>query len=154
MMNTAVHHAALSTRKLSFAALMVLYEENYTLACRLIPKHWRRKQAVSCSSGDLKLHLRCISHDKFTTLYLMTYYIDERAEPGLLFRLYHDAALAEAVGFEGHEPTVDHMDDMAAEWVFRHKWHLNLFLNKWLRYCLGRGHVFLPSATRPRSNTM
>jgi uncharacterized protein YqiB (DUF1249 family) len=147
MMNTIVRQETLSSRKLSFAALMVLYEENYTLACRLIPRHWRRKQAISRSSDDLSLHLRCISRDKFTTLYLMTYYIDERAEPGLIFRLYHDAVLAEAVGFSGHAPTVDHMDEMTPAWVFRHKWQLNLFLNKWLRYCLGRGHGFFPHAT-------
>ncbi len=65
--------------------------------------------------------------------------------PGILVRVYHDAATAEAVSYQGHKaflakyaipnPTMYHQDE---------KRQINEFLGEWLSLCLQAGHSLRP----------
>lgn len=137
-------------RPRSFAALMSLYESNH-----------RRLQAIagdlealsgerhSHVAGDCELVLRVGERSAFTTDFELTYVfdvLDGRVEsrstaPDMQVRVYHDAQLCEAVAW-----APEHGHTMLRGW--RHyvqkgldqRWLRNVMLNKWLEYCLERGH--------------
>lgn len=63
-------------------------------------------------------------------------------EPNALLRAYHDAAQVEVLDLRQTVlPLYRHYGAPALE----AKWRANLFLSKWLAYCLREGHVFSAS---------
>ena len=92
-----------------------------------------------------------VERSPYTTTLNLTYLIPEqqatRRCPDMGVRVYHDARLVEA-----------------QEWAHRHehaglralrntvaceldqRWARNIMLNKWLEYCVERGHRFAPAA--------
>ncbi len=63
-------------------------------------------------------------------------------------RVYHDAHLAEALEWAGsHAQPVLRALRTHAERELDQRWARNVMLNKWLEYCVERGHRF-SSATR------
>jgi uncharacterized protein YqiB (DUF1249 family) len=137
------------TRPRGFVALMGLYESNYLRLARLagdlatLPD-----RAVSLVVGDCELLLEVVERSPYTTIADLTYLLPAATLtggntaavarlPDLRLRIYHDARLVEASW-----PCL-----AAAERELHHRWARNMMLNKWLEYCLDRGHRFaLPGA--------
>jgi uncharacterized protein YqiB (DUF1249 family) len=61
----------------------------------------------------------------------------------MLVRVYHDAALAEAVGGrEGHRHHLLRALAASHSGELDRRWRANIMLNKWLDYLLDKGHRF------------
>jgi uncharacterized protein len=135
-------------RPVSFVGLMTLYESNY-VRLRGLTGDVRSMtgRIVSTTPSDCDLHLEIVEHSPYTSVLRLTYLFQDAAgqvaDPDLEVRVYHDAKLAEA--------------SRCARWV-RHpglasirsglsmtlgeRWLRNMLLNKWLDYCVDRGHRF------------
>jgi uncharacterized protein YqiB (DUF1249 family) len=84
----------------------------------------------------------------------LTYRLDDGSDgtateyPDMSIRVYHDAHLVEAQEWAGAHPhAVLQALRRRAERELDQRWARNMMLNKWLEYCLERGHRFSP-ATR------
>ena len=138
-----------------FAALMELYERNYMLVRLLAPAlASMRGTRVSTVPGELPLEMRDIEHGRYTTTFRLTYRLsggDVRVpgrEPDLAIRLYHDARTCEVMSglLPGETSEARRVRDLDEG----HR--LNRFLNRWLDYCLERGHGFEGARRRARSD--
>lgn len=130
----------------SFVALMSLYESNHlrlgALAGDLRALEGWRSSSVS---GDCELVLIVTERSAHTTMLELTYRFDEAegadSSPDMQVRVYHDARLAEA-----HAWAHDHEHPALRGWraglgqSLDERWSRNVMLNKWLDYCLERGH--------------
>lgn len=133
---------------------MDLYERNYMLVRLLAPAlSSATGTRISTVEGELPLEMRDIEHGRYTTTFRLTYRLSARdargregREPNLAIRLYHDARTCEVMcglmpGETGEERRVRDLDE-------GHR--LNRFLNRWLDYCLERGHGFEGARRRTR----
>ena len=137
----------------SFVSLMSLYESNYIRLGWLIP-NLRELQGASISNvdSDLPLHLHVDERSPYTTTLTLTYLFDDAdgvrvADPDLQIRVYHDARLAEVQScarWHRHTILESIRSDLAR--ALGDRWLRNVMLNKWLDYCVERGHRFAPSA--------
>jgi uncharacterized protein len=128
-------------RPRSFAALMGLYESNYIRLAwlagdiSLLAGHHR-----SIVRGDCDLLLTVTERGPYTTTMRLTYLIDEAGaaleRPDMRVRVYHDARLAEAQAWDSQG------DRARTERELHQCWARNIMLNKWLEYCVERGHRF------------
>ena len=139
-------------RPVSFVSLMSLYESNY-LRLRALAGDVRRHrgQLVSGVGQDCALHLEVLEHAPYTSTVRLTYRFEEPqgsvADPDLELRVYHDARLAEAsaCGQWVRHRSLDHVRaGIPAQ--LGERWLRNMLLNKWLDYCLERGHGFAATA--------
>lgn len=114
-------------RPQSFVALMALYESNFVRLGWLAGDPGKlRDSASSDIEGDCELRLAVCERARYTTTIELTY--APLAMPDLHIRVYHDARLAEVRCAGGiHE-----------------RWSRNMLLNKWLEYCVDRGHRINP----------
>jgi len=133
-------------RPRGFVALMGLYESNYLRLARLAGDLSRLAASLrSTVAGDCELALDVVERSPYTTVADLTYlFADDTAAagvperlPDLRLRIYHDARLVEA-GWSGPA--------RVAERELHHRWVRNMMLNKWLEYCLDRGHRFTTPA--------
>ncbi|GBE11541.1 putative dehydrogenase [bacterium BMS3Bbin12] len=135
----------------TFAGLMALYETNYARLLALVP-HLHiipasgAPQVAPQVDGSPDLHLTVLERTRYTTILLLTYYFRHRnggdpvADPDARLRVYHDARLVEVLSCrDGRAPR------SGARSGLMHRWQANLFLEKWLNYCLCQGHRFRPS---------
>lgn len=117
---------------------------------RLLPEldaQTPRQRVVSHSVTDCPLHLEVVERDRYTQTVRLTYeFTDEagvRRQPDLWVRLYHDAAVAEALECSQRPPWEAEDDaDPAAHAFLSAQWRRNLLLNKWLDYLLDHNHAF------------
>jgi uncharacterized protein YqiB (DUF1249 family) len=147
---------------------MSLCEENFALFSRLAPQvREQRGSLVSRRKGGVDLYLIVEEQSPYTTLVRLTHYFSSKgsgpgpgpgsgltsnrvadrpgpgqgADPDLRLRIYHDARQVEVESLRQSalpmRPDYQH-PALAA------KWKVNLFLAKWLRYCLHEGHRFVP----------
>lgn len=130
---------------------MSLYDSNYRGLLRLVGGDMPEEGAVmtSMASSDLPLQLDCLERHRYTTTLKLTYWFDACVpDPDLTVRLYHDAHMAEAMSCSH-----DHRHRLLRRFATDHggelqrRWMINLMLNKWLEFCLERGHGF--GRTRP-----
>ena len=135
-------------RPRSFVALMSLYESNHrrlgALAGELRSLEGLHRSSVQ---GDVELGLRVTERSPYTTMLELTYVFDDEPDgltaPDMQIRVYHDARLAEA-----HAWANRHEHPLLSDWRqhaamdLDQRWARNLMLNKWLEYCLERGHGF------------
>lgn len=137
------------SRPASFVSLMSLYESNYIRLGWLIPDLDRMPlQSLSQVQGDLPLHLRIEERSRYTTTITLTYLFESvdgksLADPDLQIRIYHDARLAEAQAcarWHRHELLASIRSELAV--ALGDRWLRNVMLNKWLDYCVERGHRF------------
>ena len=148
MLNDALSVVSWRSRPRSFVALMSLYESNYLrLAAlagelRLLPD-----TRVSHVADDCDLRLSVTERSPYTTSLDLTYLFTEGEEistfPDMRVRIYHDARLVEAQEWasqHGHE-ALRRMRGQA-ERELDQRWARNTMLNKWLEYCIDRGHGF------------
>jgi uncharacterized protein YqiB (DUF1249 family) len=151
--------ASWRSRPRGFAALMALYESNHLrlsqLAGELRDLDGTRRSSVA---GDCDLALAVTEASPYTTTLELTYLFGDpsageaaagadaasgplRSAPDMLLRVYHDARLVEAHGWaqrHGH-PALQGWRAEAGP-ALDQRWARNIMLNKWLDYCLERGH--------------
>lgn len=135
---------ALSKRP-DLGALMCLCEKNYTLLLRLAPALRQASgQLVSRQSGGIDLHLEIEEQARYTTQIRLTHLFHapgaaDLPEPNARLRAYHDAVQVEVLDLC--------QSALPLHRRYRHpalaeKWQANLFLAKWLTFCLYQGHCF------------
>ncbi|WP_457673346.1 DUF1249 domain-containing protein [Thiolapillus sp.] len=126
--------------------LLDLCEENYRLLMRLAPDLKRlRDNLASRRPGHLDLHLEILEQTPYTTMIRLTYFFPHgegrQADPDAVLRVYHDARQIEVIRLEQHVLPVESSYHYPS--LFN-KWKINVFLSKWLRFCVDRGHRFEP----------
>jgi uncharacterized protein YqiB (DUF1249 family) len=139
---------ALWSKRPTVGALLVLCEENYARLSRLAPGlSGRRGLLLSRVPGGVDLHLTIESQSPYTTLLRLTHVFKggegpDRAlgsDPDLRLRVYHDARQVEVLDLrQSALPRHAAYEPPALE----SKWRRNLFVAKWLAYCLHQGHRF------------
>ncbi len=153
MLSDALTTVSWRARPRSFVALMSLYESNYVrmgwLAHDLCALDGRHRSLVT---GDCELLLSIIERSPYTTTLNLTYLLPESAQaqayPDMGIRIYHDARLVEAQEWaSAHEHPGLRALRSRLERELDQRWARNVMLNKWLEYCVERGHRFSP-ATR------
>lgn len=135
-------HSLLNARP-SLGELQALCEENYRLLERLIPEMqdiygYHRSEPYM----GLDLHLEVLEQTPYTTLLHLTYYFGHehgvvRPDPDTTIRAYHDAGQVEVIDLEQMAlplPRGPHFPNL------QQKWRVNLFLSKWLNFCVTQGH--------------
>jgi len=165
MLNETSTIVSWRARPRSFVALMGLYESNHIRLSWLtgnlgaIEGHHRSEVL-----GDCELLLSIDERSVYTTTLNLTYLLPERqgfsskheqsdiasalAYPDMRVRVYHDARLVEALEWaSNHEHGALRAIRSQAERELDQRWARNMMLNKWLEYCVERGHRFSP-ATR------
>jgi uncharacterized protein YqiB (DUF1249 family) len=142
----------------SFVSLMSLYESNYIRLRWLVPQlESIATSAVSTVPGDCPLHVMIEERSRYTTTLTLTYLFDVAEDnmpalrdPDLQIRVYHDARLAEVQScarWHRHEVLESIRSECAR--VLGDRWLRNMMLNKWLDYCVERGHRFVVSNPSP-----
>lgn len=146
MYNNLLHKPRNSGR---FESLMDLYERNYMLMRLLAPelRSMNEGRFLSKASDTPTLELRDIIHSKYTSTFKLTYHFEQSGpgrkpyEPDLFIRLYHDARSCEVMSGLLPEGRFEQRRTRNLENGRR----LNLFLHRWLAYCLRQGHSFSES---------
>ncbi len=155
MFNDTLTTVSWRARPRSFVALMGLYESNYIrigwLAGDTAALEGRHRSVVA---GDCELLLSVNERSPYTTTVNLTYLLPERrralAYPDMGVRLYHDARLCEAQEWAvNHEHPELRALRTRAERELDQRWARNVMLNKWLEYCVERGHRFSPATRMP-----
>jgi uncharacterized protein YqiB (DUF1249 family) len=144
-------------RPRSFVALMSLYESNYLRLTELAGSLRNlRGECISAIESDCDLRLRVGEVSPYTTMLELTYLFgcegDETActAPDMQLRIYHDASLVEA-----HSWAATHHHPLLRDWRqlvgqdLDQRWARNVMLNKWLEYCLDRGHCLRAASAEP-----
>ncbi|HEX6929863.1 MAG TPA: DUF1249 domain-containing protein [Gammaproteobacteria bacterium] len=130
---------------------MAVYESNWRHLARLLGTarmHAMPDALVSAVPGDLDLHLEVRDSSPYTTTFRLTYFFDlageSDADPDIIVRLYHDARLAEALSCRRlhHRHQLLGWFATNAQNELAQRWQRNILLNKWLEYCIERGHSF------------
>ena len=127
---------------------MGLYESNYLRFARLVGEPAAlADRARSSVAGDCELVLEVVERSPYTTVADLTYLLPPEGAaaarlPDLRLRIYHDARLVEA-GWSSAAAAVERELD--------HRWARNMMLNKWLEYCLDRGHCLAAPAAHRRT---
>jgi uncharacterized protein len=153
VLNDTVTPVSWRARPRSFVALMGVYESNYIRLGWLVRDietlEGRHRSVVA---GDCDLLLTVTERSPYTSTFNLTYLLPEAgaevAVPDMRVRVYHDAHLAEAQEWaHTHNQPVLKALRSHAERELDQRWARNVMLNKWLEYCVERGHRFSP-ATR------
>jgi len=124
--------------------LMDLCEENYVSLMRLTPGlHLLEGRYLSRLEVSMDLHLEILEQTPYTTLLHLTHYFSHEAgqqpDPDARLRVYHDSRQAEVIDLRQKQFL---LHGGAQKSTLEQKWKTNLFLSKWLSYCLGQGHSF------------
>jgi len=148
MLNDALSLVSWRSRPGSFVALMSLYESNY-LRLSALAGDLRQLSDIRVSrvADDCDLRLSVTEKSPYTTSLDLTYLFVEGEDvstyPDMRVRIYHDARLVEAQEWasqHGHE-ALRRLRGLA-ERELDQRWARNTMLNKWLEYCIDRGHGF------------
>ena len=156
MLNDTLTLVSWRSRPRSFVALMSLYESNYLrLASLAGDLRQLADQRLSRAPDDCDLRLSVTERSPYTTSLELTYLFADvdglTSYPDMRLRVYHDARLVEAQEWapgsiqqanNPREPEVLRRLRSAAERELDQRWGRNTMLNKWLEYCIDRGHRF------------
>jgi len=148
MLSDALSIVSWRSRPRSFVALMSLYESNYLRLSEIAGDlRGLADLRVSRVPKDCDLRLSVNERSPYTTSCDLTYLFAApeglTTYPDMRLRIYHDARLVEA-----QEWAVQHEHEAlrrlrgAAERELDQRWARNTMLNKWLEYCIDRGHGF------------
>ncbi len=129
---------------------MTLYESNYIRLGWLVDDPRRlADRAVSEVRDDCPLELSVVERAPYTTTVTLSYLFDESGatirDPGLELRIYHDARLTEVTAVGRPHAGLRHVHSRLPRSADG-RWSVNVLLNKWLEYCVERGHRFAPAA--------
>ena len=130
-------------KKISYSNICELFDLNFIKICRLIPLLPSIKDDYIAVKGSLKnLYLFCHEKHPYTGIYTLTHQINltdsALNRPDIRFKLYFDAKLLEVISV-CKETTINKYHPMrhnCSDFVFQ--WELNLFMLRWLEYCLDR----------------
>jgi uncharacterized protein YqiB (DUF1249 family) len=151
ILNDAMTLVSWRSRPRSFVALMSLYESNYLRLASLAGDLRQLADVrVSRVPEDCDLRLMVTERSPYTTSLDLTYLFFEEGPghagglttyPDMRVRIYHDARLVEAQEWATqHEHEALRRLRGAAERELDQRWARNTMLNKWLEYCIDRGH--------------
>jgi uncharacterized protein len=151
MLNDAQTMVSWRARPRSFVALMSLYESNFIrlgwLAGNVAVLAGEYQSRIA---GDCDLQLSVVERAPYTTTVNLTYLFPDqqttRRFPDMGVRVYHDARLVEAQEWahtHAHATLRELRNTVACE--LDQRWARNIMLNKWLEYCVERGHCFAPT---------
>jgi uncharacterized protein len=135
-------------RPRSFVALMGLYESNFIRLGWLAGElQALRGRHLSVVAGDCDLLLNVTERSPYTSTATLTYLLPQtdgaQPYPDMRVRIYHDAHLVEAQQWaDGHTQPLLRALRGYAERELDQRWARNMMLNKWLEYCVERGHRF------------
>jgi uncharacterized protein YqiB (DUF1249 family) len=136
------------SRPRSFVALMSLYESNYLRLATLCGNLRELADVrVSRVTDDCDLRLSVTERSPYTTSFDLTYLFQVpegvSTYPDMRVRVYHDARLVEAQEWATqHDHEALRRLRGLAERELDQRWARNTMLNKWLEYCIDRGHGF------------
>ena len=147
MLNDTLSIVSWRSRPRSFVALMSLYESNYLRLAELAGDLATLSDVrVSRVPEDCDLRLTVSERSPYTTSFDLTYLFDPEGlatYPDMRIRVYHDARLVEAQEWASqHEHEGLRRLRGMAERELDQRWARNTMLNKWLEYCIDRGHGF------------
>jgi len=145
-------------RRPNVGRLMALCEDNYALFVRLVPGlRELRGRHVADSAGHADLHLEVLEQSRFTSVVHLTYVFDQgevrHTEPDAVLRIYHDARQLEVVELRQSDAVLSAMP-LYERPGLSNKWQLNLFIGKWLAYCVATGYRFLPVRPAPEETQL
>ncbi|HEX4023672.1 MAG TPA: DUF1249 domain-containing protein [Steroidobacteraceae bacterium] len=138
-------------RPRSFVALMSLYESNHVRFLQLAGDPARLcGTLISRVEGDCELQLAVLGHMPYTSMLTLTYLLPAAAAagpycerlPDLKLRAYHDARLLEVEDSYPVRAPRARAGRPPGERELQQRWMRNMMLNKWLEYCVERGHRF------------
>lgn len=132
-------------RRPSVGDLLTLCEENYRFLLSLVPQLKRLQGEHRSSRPDHQdLVLTIVEQTPYTTLLRLTYHFPHAdggvADPDALLRVYHDARQVEVEGLRQQVLPTRRLYEAPG---LMNKWRLNLFVAKWLTFCLEQGHLFV-----------
>lgn len=132
--------------------LLALCEENYRHLHSLVPQLKRLEGTHRSRRPDHQdLHLTIVEQTPYTTLLRLTYRFTDAeggtSEPDALLRVYHDARQVEVEDLRQQSLPTRRLYEAPG---LLNKWRLNLFVAKWLAYCLRQGHLFVDDVTTLR----
>jgi uncharacterized protein YqiB (DUF1249 family) len=136
----------------SVGDLLDLCEENYRCLHSLVPQ-LKRLQGKHCSSrpDHQDLHLTILEQTPYTTLLRLTYEFANAdgglSDPDVLLRVYHDARQVEVENLRQQNLPTRRLYEAPG---LMNKWRLNLFVSKWLAFCVRQGHLFGDDVTALR----
>jgi uncharacterized protein YqiB (DUF1249 family) len=137
----------------SLGDLAQLCEENYGYLAALVPQLQRLRGEHRSRSGQHQdLLLTIVEQTPYTTLLRLTYHFDDGqhagSDPDALLRVYHDARQVEVEDLRQQALPIERLYEAPG---LLNKWRVNLFVSKWLLFCLRQGHCFVDdvSALRP-----
>jgi len=124
--------------------LMDLCEENYSLLMSMAPQLQRMQGGhLSRRNGHMDLYLEIIQQSPYTTELHLTYYFShtqgQTPDPDAMLRVYHDASQIEVIDLR--EQVLPVLPNYQPPGLYN-KWKANVFLSKWLSYCVSQGHGF------------
>ncbi|MCB1869106.1 MAG: DUF1249 domain-containing protein [Gammaproteobacteria bacterium] len=124
--------------------LMDLCDENYRqLICIAPALRILGGYHISRVDGCMDLHLEIQEQTRYTTLVHLTYFFpyqkERHADPDALLRAYHDSRQVEVMNLKQKALPLNGGRELP---TLVQKWRINLFLSKWLNYCVERGHSF------------
>jgi uncharacterized protein YqiB (DUF1249 family) len=130
---------------------MGLYESNFIRLGWLAGELGAlRGEYCSRVQSDCDLVLTVTERSPYTSTVSLTYLLADAhgasKYPDMRVRIYHDAHLVEAQQW-AHVHAQPHLQALRshAERELDQRWARNMMLNKWLEYCVERGHRFSAS---------
>ncbi len=141
--------------KPTLGQLMDLCEENYRLLNRLAPDLAQmRGHYQSTDPRQVDLHLQVLEQSRYTSLIRLTYEFstDEhgsRTAPDTTLRVYHDSAQLEIIELKDRHLFLKNNYQHPGLYL---KWQANVFINKWLTFCLQQQHVFTRNSADDHSH--
>jgi uncharacterized protein YqiB (DUF1249 family) len=137
-------------------SLMTLCEENYRALLQLAPRLASLSGVQSSQHpGNVRLELQVVEQAPYTTTFRLTHLFpvgggpaEWLPEPDATLKAYHDAGQVEVLDLRQTAlPIFSHYQSPALQ----AKWKANLFLSKWLDWCLRDGHRIGPQPGRRNS---
>lgn len=121
-----------------------LSEENYHHLMRLAPDMQIMQGKHLSSLGEsVDLHLDVQDQTPYTSLIHLTYYfphgVGHYPDPDATLRLYHDFRQVDVLDLR---QSALPMQRWGGNPTLEQRWKINLFLSKWLGYCIQQGHHF------------
>ena len=133
----------LMKKKPAIGDLMDLCGENYALLLKMAPSLPKMKgHYQSHSVSGTRLHLQILEQSRYTSLIRLTYFFgdnEKQADPDSTLRVYHDSSQLELIDLRRRKLYLTN--------TYQHpnliiKWKANLFIHKWLIYCLKSSPAF------------
>lgn len=132
--------------------LMDVCEESYHSLIQLAPE-LRRSRGSFCSrpSAGIELYLQVLEQSRYTTMIRLTHAFRPDVgdalgclDPDARLCVYHDAMQVEVLDLcQTALPIYRHYAQPALD----AKWKANVFLARWLGYCIRQGHCFGPGGS-------